>query len=536
MFGHILKALGLAVVVIAAAVVGMSYMKAYTNPYGAFEPGSVELAEFTEVSFPFSHQFDVDRSLPFLGSAIIDVDGDTTPEVFMGGGYGQADMILEFDGAQFIDATSSKGRGLVKAADATTFGAAVIDSDGDGRSDIYVARDSGITLYLNTPDGFEARPLDIRFNDASTPLSLTLADLNHDGFPDMFVSTYIKLSLVEGQNIFNKEGYGSTSLLLMNNGDNSFSDVTAEAGLDYIHNTFVAVFSDVDRDGDQDIVVAHDTGQVRTWRNNGDLTFTSTVNPSSDRYGYPMGVAVGDYNNDTRMDFFFSNVGGTPPRFLASGDLRDDQIFHTELFLFRNDGEFEFTDAAEPARVAAYGFSWGAVFDDFNNDALEDLLIAQNYVSLPLQKIFRLPGRLLMQLPDGTFTAAEDEAGLANRNFAITPLVADFNNDGYRDVVHVNLAGPSRAFINDGGLNAYLKVRLPDTPASLGAMVEVTLDDGTTLTQQFTSGEGLASDQSHEMIFGLGTGRTIAGVGVHYADGRTAFGGRPAPDSILTFN
>ncbi len=101
----------------------------------------------------------------------------------------------------------------------------------------------------------------------------------------MFVSTYIKLAQVEGENIFNKEGYGSTSLLLPNNGDNTFADITAKAGMDYVHNTFVAVFSDVDRDGDQDLVVAYDTGQVRTWRNNGNLTFEAAPNPSSDRYG-----------------------------------------------------------------------------------------------------------------------------------------------------------------------------------------------------------------------------------------------------------
>lgn len=518
MLKWVLGTLGVLIVVIPVGVGVMSYMKAYSNPYEEADLNALVVPAFAEIPFPFVHQFEKDHSLPFLGSAIIDVDGDGTPEVFMGGGFNQPDMILAFENNAFVDVTATKGSGLSKSPRDTTFGAAVIDADGDGRSDLFVARDKGITLHLNKPGGFESKKLEIAFDDKSTPLSISLADLNHDGFVDMFVSTYIKLHLVEGQNIFNKEGYGSNSLLLLNNGDNTFKDVTAQAGLTYVHNTFVSVFSDVDRDGDQDLVVAHDTGQVRTWRNEGDLKFMSAPNPSSDRFGYPMGVGIGDINNDSLMDFMFSNVSTTPPRFLASGDLTDDQIFHTPLYLFRNDGGFKFTDIADQAKVGLYEFSWGTVLDDLNNDGKEDILIAQNYVSLPLQKLFKLPGRILLQMPDGTFGSAEQQTGLINRNYEITPLVADFNNDGYRDVVRVNLAGASRAFLSAGGKNQFLKVRLPDTAKSLGAYVEVLVADKK-LTQQFTSGEGLASDQSHEMIFGLGDAIKIDGVSIHYANG-----------------
>ena len=452
----------------------------------------------------------------------------------MGGGYDQVDAVLKFDGHDFIDATHSLGIGLNKNRADTTFGAAVIDADSDGNIDIFVARDSGITFYRNTGSGFEGRLLDIPFNSKSTPLSIALADLNGDGFADMFVSTYIKLDQVEGENIFNQDGYGSTSLLLLNNGDNTFTDITKQAGIDYVHNTFVAVFSDVDRDGDQDIVVAHDTGHVRTWRNNGNLTFSSARNPSSNIFGYPMGVGIGDYNNDSQMDFFFSNVSSTPPRFLAKGDLRDDQVFHTPLMLFRNDGGFKFTDTAAQTKTADYEFSWGTVFEDLSNDGREDLLIAQNYHSLPLQKLFRLPGRVLLQLPDGTFASAEEQTGLTNRNYEITPLVADFNNDGYRDVIRINLGGPTRAFLSSGGKANYLKVRLPETPFSLGALVDVVLADGSMLTQQFTSGEGLASDQSHELIFGLGANTDVKSLSVHYAHGTSQHLGAQASGTIVT--
>ena len=107
----------------------------------------------------------------------------------------------------------------------------------------------------------------------TTPISIAVADLNRDGHFDMYVSGYIRKELIEGLNIFNQEGYGGTSALLINNGDNTFTNKTKESGLFYKHNTFQGVFIDVDQDGLEDLIVAHDTGQVRTWKNLGNMKF-----------------------------------------------------------------------------------------------------------------------------------------------------------------------------------------------------------------------------------------------------------------------
>ena len=492
----------IAVVTLGAGIaVGVySYNKAFTQPYGKGDLADIDVTEFDEVAFPFTHEYDRETGLPFLGSAIIDVDGDGTPEVFIGGGRDQNDAILEYDGDGFVDATATKGKGLVKSKPDATFGTAVVDADKDGRVDIFVARDNGITLYLNKAGGFVAKKLDIPFNPKSTPLSLTLADLDNDGWVDIFASAYLKLEHVQGLTNFS-ENYGAESLLLMNNGDNSFRDVTKEAGVQYTHNTFTAIFSDVDRDSDQDLIVAYDTGQVRTYKNNGDGTFENATNPNSQWCGFPMGIAIGDYNNNGHVDFFFSNVGDTPPGSVARGAL-PPAVYHPQLMVFSNNGSFNFEETAGKLKIADYEFSWGAVFDDLNNDGREDLIIAQNYIDLPFQKLFKLPGRVLLQSPNGSFEAAEGAMGLVNRKYEITPLVADFNGDGYRDMIRINLSGKSRAFISNGGSNGFVKIRLPETAASLGAIVDATLSDGTHRTQQIASGEGLSSDQSHELIFG----------------------------------
>jgi len=180
---------------------------------------------------------------------------------------------------------------------------------------------------------------------------------------------------------------------MMNNGDNTFKDATEAYGMTYIHNTFMGIFVDIDNDGWLDLVVAHDTGEVRTYKNEEGQKFTKKANPTTGKYAYPMGIAVGDYNSDGNIDFFFSNTGSSVPVFMARGDLAEEDVFIKDWMLFRNDGNFNFTDVAKETKVADFEFSWGAIFEDFNLDGKQDLVVAENYVDFPPHKLFKLPGR-----------------------------------------------------------------------------------------------------------------------------------------------
>jgi hypothetical protein len=283
----------------------------------------------------------------------------------------------------------------------------------------------------------------------------------------------------------------------------------------------MGIFIDIDNDGLEDLVVAHDTGQVRTWKNLGNQTFKNMPNPNSEQYSYPMGIAVTDYQDDGFVDFFFSNVGTTAPDFLVKGDLRSDQIFNKKWIMFKNNGNFKFEDVAQQSKLADYEFSWGAIFEDFNLDGLDDLVVSENYIGCPPHRIpfLRLPGRFLMQTETGEFAETGQESGIINAEYSISPVTADFNNDGYPDVVHVNIAGKSKAFINQGGNAHYLKVKLPDTIDSIAAKIRVKRSDGKILHRDFVSGEGLNSDQSHVQIFGLGEGSATE-VTVRYINGK----------------
>jgi len=306
---------------------------------------------------------------------------------------------------------------------------------------------------------------------------------------------------------------------LQNNGDQTFADVTESAGLSYVHNTFQAVFVDIDNDGYLDLVVAHDTGEVRTYKNIDGTKFQLRENPITGKYAYPMGIAVGDYNNDGNIDFFFSNTGSSVPTFLARGDLSEEDTFIGEWILLRNDGGFKFTDVAKEANVADFEFSWGAIFEDYNLDGLQDLVVAENYVDFPPHKLFKLPGRFLVQRAGGVYSAVEDQAGVVNKNYGIAPLTSDFNLDGYPDLLFSNLDGPFKAFVNEGGDSNYIAIRFSETAKYAGSHVTVKKVDGSILSDVYVIGEGLSSDQTSTITFGLGDDQILDEVIIRLPDG-----------------
>jgi len=478
----------------------------------------VDIPAYEESLVEFNQGNDFTTSLPFLASAVIDVDGDGVEEVYLGGSQTTPDGLFRFknnklniiDGVMGIDNGGSASLGSV-----------VLDVDHDGKQDLLVARENGIWLHRNQGGSFSNEKLNATMPDDTLPLSIAIADLNRDGAFDMYVSGYIRSEYVEGQSVF-REGYGGSSRLFMNNGDNTFTDMTEETGLTYKHNTFQSAFIDIDRDGDEDLIVAHDTGHVLTWRNQGDLTFERIDNPNSKDYSYPMGIGIADLGNDGLADFFFSNVGTTAPDFLVRGDLTEDQVSNWKWLLFKNKGDFNFDDIAQQAKVADYEFSWGGVFEDLNLDGTEDLIVAENYIGLPTHMIpqLRLNGRVLLQKANGEFAPAERQMGVINRTYSITPLTADFNNDGRPDIVNVNLNGDSKLFLSKPGKGNYLKVSLPDNIHSIGATITATLSDGSTLSRPYVSGEGLCSDSSRIVILGLAES-SVTEVAVTYLNGQT---------------
>ena len=172
---------------------------------------------FESAELEFEHRLNEPESLPFTASAVIDIDNDGVEELYIGGGPGQEDALFEFVEGRF----KLLNPGIISKPEIrdATFGSSVIDVDANGFSDLIVSRTSGVWLYLNENGHFSGRKLDLDLGTDTSPLSVAISDINRDGHFDMYVSGYIRKELVEGQNIFNKEGYGGTSRMFLNNGE-----------------------------------------------------------------------------------------------------------------------------------------------------------------------------------------------------------------------------------------------------------------------------------------------------------------------------
>ncbi|GAK88972.1 hypothetical protein JCM19297_3496 [Nonlabens ulvanivorans] len=496
-----LKILGIIIILFILYVLGFFWRDSVSDKYDT-SISEEKIPEFKSIPLNFIHKYNGEKSLPLAPSALIDIDNDNVDEVFFGGGMNQEDAIFAYRNNVFVD-ISTEVNLPKKGNSTTTVGVVSADFDNNGFSDIILSREDGLRIYYNTNGKFTEKIIATPVNEKSNPAGITVGDIDKDGDLDIFLATYLKKELMEGQNIFEDYNYGSTSELLLNNGDDTFKSITISAGLEYVHNTFQGVFVDIDNDSWLDLIVVHDTGEVRTYKNNGDLTFTMKSNPTSKKFAYPMGLAVGDYNNDGKVDFMFSNTGSTLPNILAQGDIKDPSLFTDKWILFKNDGDFKFTDVAADAKIADYEFAWGCTFADLNNDGLQDLMVAENYVDFPPNKLFKLPSRVLIQKEDSTFAPTEEKSGVTNPHYAITSLVSDFNQDGYLDMIWVNIDSPSLAYINKGGTNNYLQVDLGESVNAQGAKITITTPTKT-LTEWLVTGEGLASDQTALVHFGLG--------------------------------
>ena len=524
-------------------IVGLAVLRALTwppKPYPQQHANSDTIPLFETAPIDFVHKYDSKKSLPFMGAALFNLTGNEDNYLFVGGGYNQDDKLFKYSNKQFIDV--SKNAGLQKPPNDTTYSVVAVDANHDGLPDLFVTRDSGVYFYENHHGVFEIKKLDIKIDPRFAPISIATADLQKKGTVDLYIAAYIRPEYVEGQTIFNKKDYGAKSLLLKNNGDNTFTDITDSAGLNYIHNTFQGIFVDLDGDNELDLVVAHDTGQVRTYKNMGNMTFKYMPNPTSDVYSYPMGIAVGDYDNNGLPDLFFSNIGpsnfgnigSSPPGFIVRGDLTKDQTLLRDNIFLANKGNFQFEDVAKKTMTADYEFGWGVIFQDFTNDGMQDLVIAQNYIGFPLHKLLRLPGRVLKELPDLTYASIEKQAHAEDPYYAISPLSTDLTGNGYPDLLYTNLNGPLKVFLNTkGGTNNYIKLQMPYSPEALGAVIKLKFKNGKVLTRFFVPTQGLCSYQGNQITLGLGTEKEVESVSVHYMNGDNKIFTNPTINTTL---
>lgn len=285
-------------------------------------------------------------------------------------------------------------------------GVAVGDYNKDGRADIFVAADGHYLLYRNNEDG--------TFTEVDEAAGLTAgdaqgraaawADYNGDGNLDLYVVN------------------ASPDRLYRNNGDGTFTDVSAEAGISSDAVGHAVAFTDLTGDGHPDLYVANE-GQDDLYINNGDGTF-SKADPAAAgiaESANSWSVAVADYNGDGRPDIFVANDGSAA--------------------VYRNDGGGMFTNVAAAAGIAALtadAQSRAVALADYDKDGDQDLFIGNVGQDL----LFRNNG-------DGTFADVTMAVGLVENPVAAAAGAAwgDYDNDGDPDLIVVN-EGQDRLYRN----------------------------------------------------------------------------------------
>jgi hypothetical protein len=488
---------------------------------------------FTQDAFHYS-MADDPQAMMGGGVCWIDYNNDGWLDLYAVNSYADADLpdwedhgglprseLFRNDHGTFVNVTASSRTGV----QAKGTGCVAADLNGDGYTDLVVTTATGIRLLWNNGNGsFRQAASSSGINpDYAWYSSASVADVNGDGRPDLFVAGYTNML---DRNVNSIAGFptnyqGVRDLLYLNegngpNGRAHFKDVGVEAGLESSHfsHGLGSVFTDVNGDGRPDLYVANDEdpNQLYVNKQGGALGFHFVDEARAYGVADPnagMGVAEGDYNGDGLPDLFITNSRGQPHAAYQSTTLAKGETGYTPEMA-------KFGKALD--RKSTVG--WGDAFVDLNNDSKPDLILANGAIPVTSLKKDTEPLQVLQALGDAKFQNASgiiSQAGLPKiigRGLA----VADFNNDGRMDVAINTIGGPLVLLENTGKTGNWLEVSLAGFHP--GAIVTATLPNGQKLVQEIHAGSSYLSSEDPRVHLGLGAQTSVKLLTVRYPSGK----------------
>ncbi|MEM6749990.1 MAG: FG-GAP-like repeat-containing protein [Planctomycetota bacterium] len=469
------------------------------------------------------------------GAAAADVNGDGWTDLYVTRLDAPDSLYLNNQAGGFTDVTAAWG--LSTPVDSN--GAAFADVDNDGDLDLYVTtvRDDTKRYHLyihNGASGYTeeavARGADITTNKTHAGYGVAFGDYDKDGYLDLMTTEWGNTTPA------NVPNFVSHSRLLKNDGaanPGHFSDVTASSGIaptgdDSIRYGFAPRWTDLDGDGHLDLAVASDFGNSQLFWNNGDGTFTdgtAAAGVGTDENG--MGSTIADFNNDGKLDWFVTSIYD-PGKADREGDESGGWGI-TGNRLYTNQGGRVFDDTTDAAGVRNGDWGWGTVALDYDNDGDLDLSMTNGVVfpEFDPDDFFNAnPMRFWENQGDGTFVDVSDAVGVNDIGSGKGMLTLDYDNDGDLDMLVINNAGLPILYRNDAAnTNGYLKVDLEGSASNkdgVGALITVIPDltaPEEMMIREVFAGNDFLGQSEITAHFGLGAWASLDLVRVQWPSG-----------------
>jgi tetratricopeptide (TPR) repeat protein len=382
---------------------------------------------------------------PSVGACVFDYDGDGKPDLFLVAAdkANGSRLLRNLGGGKFSDVTQESGLYLNVAG----FGCAAGDFDNDGHTDLAVCFTDGIRIFHNHGDGkFEDVTEKVGIRREPGCVGLTWVDYDHDGDLDLYVTMQPTAAATHESAAHN--------VLWRNNGNSTFTDVSAESGLGFDATGAGLVTTDFNNDRAIDFVFAGGADGASIYLNprEGKFTPLPAIDFKKENLPPAVGVVAFDFNKDGWMDLAFTHAG-------APG-----------ISLWRN------VDGKHLERVPLPDFGWHAGWGisaiDYDNDGWLDLVATGESSTGGEIRLLRNLGA--KGWADVTKEAHLDAVKLAQPRAL---AVADFSGNGDADLVVTQLSGPPVVLRNEGGnqhnwMSIDLKP-LADNKNGIGTKVEI---------------------------------------------------------------
>ncbi len=503
---------------------------------------------------------------------VYDLDKDGLSEIIVGG----QNLVLRNKGQGKLEANQlfPKFRNMYD-------GAVIADFSGDGQVDFVGVDEEGYPLLFKGGEKgeFNTEPIKMSDTHLGLPKTFTAGDIDGDGDLDIHIGNY-KYAYRQGQmpSPYYDANDGYAAVLLRNDGNNKFTDITEKSGLGAKRKrrSYSSSFVDLDEDQDMDLIVVSDYAGFDVYLNDGKGQFDDITDDFGlDRHFFGMGHTFDDFDGDGKLDFYVIGMSSTTARRLEDmGIGRSDLKKHTEMreamgygnrmFLRRDDG---FIKAPFNQQIARTGWSWGASTFDFDNDGDKDIFVANGHYSgdsaadycttfwrhdiyeggdtnVARDMLFQVESTDLREANISwngyehktLFLKYNDEylniaylMGVAFEYDARAVVTEDVDNDGRPDllVVEYQAQGLSSAtyklhvYRNTlGEAGHWIGIKLVDQAgvSTIGATVEVITPSGKQFSRVVT-GDSFSAQHSASLHFGLGQSNEVSSIRVTWADG-----------------